>query len=129
MNFGQELPPPGTWNADGTRLSNGDGRGEEPPSLVSLARSDNTCDAVDALSSSMSPLSSPVEEEVSRDAARGLLLILNSTDTCSSAAGMESSAVANTVSSSFKTEEKDAAFSRDAGLANSKASASVPATT
>lgn len=39
MNFGQESPPPGIWKADGTGLSNGDGKGDDPVSVVDVGLS------------------------------------------------------------------------------------------
>lgn len=39
MNFGQESPPPGTWKADGTGLSKGDGNGDDPASVVDVVLS------------------------------------------------------------------------------------------
>lgn len=113
MNSGQELPPPGIWNADGTRLSNGDGRGEEPPSLVAVGRSDKAFETVDALASSI-PLSPfTVDEDVSLSLSLALLLTLNSG--IPSVAGMDTAAAATTGSVSSKAE-KNVVFSRDAGV-------------
>lgn len=123
MNSGQELPPPGIWKADGTRLSNADGRGEEPPSLVAVGRSDKAFETFDASASSI-PLS-PFTADEGVSLSLTLLLILNSG--IPSVAGMDTAAA--TAGSVSSRAEKNVAFSRDASVFTFGARPSFSATT